>query len=581
MSFKGLLPVLFLIFTGQTLFAQANQPIYTIHIGTFMQASPNDFLPVQGLGFLYAEELGGNLYKIFLGGYKDRNAADAVLAQVQSKGYIDAYVGTLDLSFGSNAALIQLGIKPAGQVIDWNQYLSAGPLYVIQEDKQVKILTGIFQDVNTAKTQLTQIRKQGFKDAFVKTVNSALLHPIDAFHLGAQATAAMNQTPTPQQNPGGSTPNNGQIPKSYNQSVPPPQQGNYPPQQTYPVQPTFPVSYETPTILTPNIRAKVKRSSVASLQRLLKSEGSYKSSIDGYYGKGTTAAYLKTAEENGQIQKYTLLAASKSTLAANASGNTLQYHINNLLNAPEPSMYALTAFDAPIARAYQAYLTFLSAGPGLEVNNLMNAAIQVAYSGQALTAESRFDHTASYAYADIEQIVRHILYIHTRSKQTASVPCWLTQAHAQETRTAFSLDPNLAAELPTEDCGGVLNWPEVQVLMAMAQDIAGASQISEKEVGAGQSKTAQFLLSPAKPDADALKVANTWYDKTTKGVYQWGTQDPWLQEISMSFRILLYQSQVMLEDYYMDQGLKNKEAVNLGKVTLQAMLEPYLKRFAE
>ena len=61
-------------------------------------------------------------------------------------------------------------------------------------------------------------------------------------------------------------------------------------------------------IAPPTIRKNVKRTSVLKLQVVLKKDGSYKGSLDGYYGAGTTKAFNITMSSNPEIQKYQVLA---------------------------------------------------------------------------------------------------------------------------------------------------------------------------------------------------------------------------------------------------------------------------------
>ena len=63
------------------------------------------------LNFIYSQNIGPNLYRIYLGGYRTRAEAEQRATVLQSKGYIDAMVQQIDLSQGNQVRVIQLGVK--------------------------------------------------------------------------------------------------------------------------------------------------------------------------------------------------------------------------------------------------------------------------------------------------------------------------------------------------------------------------------------------------------------------------------------------------------------------------------------
>ena len=62
-------------------------------------------------------------------------------------------------------------------------------------------------------------------------------------------------------------------------------------------------------------------------------------------------------------------------------------------------------------------------------------------------------------------------------------------------------------------------------------------------------------------------------------VYEWGTKDSYLEFISLAFRTLYFQNQVLLEQSFKNQGRSDKEATASAQAVLYGMLNPYLKRF--
>ena len=64
-----------------------------------------------------------------------------------------------------------------------------GKLYtLLDEPTRVKIITGPFANDAVARERVHFIRQAGYKDAFVKKINTNLLHEVTDFELGAFST---------------------------------------------------------------------------------------------------------------------------------------------------------------------------------------------------------------------------------------------------------------------------------------------------------------------------------------------------------------------------------------------------------
>jgi hypothetical protein len=577
----------------------SDEPVYTVMLGTFMETSINDFEPVRTLGFPYAVNVGPNLYRVMLGGFSDRAEAENIAAALRLKAY-DASVMRIDLNAGTQVKVIQLSLKKAKKPFEFDKYLTTGPLYVELRDEYVKVLTGIYYDAESAKVALKRIRGLGFGDAFIKNINSAYLHEVNDFHL------VSNQTPASYNYDAQniiSSQISGDVPTSYDyageeqsgffNSAPPTNQTYKTPQSydyTTPVnQQNYgnyrtPQSYDTPsrpiTTSSPEISSRVKRSSVIELQKILKRKGAYNSSLDGYYGNGTKAAYNAAVSSNSQILKYNLLASDLNLGEDNAQIGSLQSFIDELPDNPQSSMQALSTSPVPIAKAYRAYMQFVNYGPSLQVNNLMNAAIRESYMSGARPQSNRFNYNMTYAYNDLSQLILHLRYVHAATGQSIAVPCWLFQLHPAEASRAFEPEQNMSANnYRVKNCGGFYSWQEIRVLMAMAKDLSVSNSPNAVDLAEGQSRQTRYYLSPAPLlDRDA-QIAEAWQKRLETGMTSWGARDPYLAEIADAFTVMFYQSKVLLEDYYMDKGMKLKDASQLATATLRAMVGPYMARF--
>ena len=464
------------------------------------------------------------------------------------------------------ARVIQLGIKIAGKPIDWTPYQRFTPLFVLVNNQQVKIMTGIYPDFNTAKQRLEAVRKGGLKDAFIKTVNTTLLHPIDKFHLGDVPAAVYTPPPATTSQATKVIVPREEIPESFEA-------------ESAPIR-TSPTRTPPPIAAKPDIRGNIKRSSALELQKLLKREGAYTSSLDGYYGPGTQGAYEKVSGSNTQIRKYSLLSTDMSSSQGSFSQGGLQYYINNLPNNSVEALQAFRESFIPVAKAYEAYWYFKNMGGSQEVNNLMNTAIREAYANAPNLGASRFDHTATYAYNDLGQLLKHLRYVQAASGSYLSVPCWMFEQHPKEAAAAFEADPSATQyNVNIQSCGGFLDWQELRVLLSISKDLSGSSEVNATKLAEGQSRQARYYMAPGALSSAEKQAVTVWQQKLVNGIDNWGAKDPMLGDISTAFKLMYYQSQVLLEDYYMNKGMRYKDAAALATATLQAIVGPYMARF--
>ncbi|MBR9919919.1 MAG: hypothetical protein GYB31_03710 [Bacteroidetes bacterium] len=560
-KFFGLILALGLTFS---LYAQGG-PAYTVQVGTFLDSKSADFDAVKSYGFLYATELGGNMSRIYMGGYNSFEAAEAVAQQARAKGYLDATVVQLDPARGQTVTVIQLGVRNTKQDINWEKFQKAGRLFVLLNNQQIKIVTGLYSSVEAANPTLQKLRKAGFDDAFVKNVNSVLLHEVDAFITGAPMVAAA----IPEDygyDPADASPASSidPIPEDYDIIAPVPK-GATAPERPKPM-----------TVSEPNIRSNIKRTSALDLQRYLKKEGSYKSSLDGYYGRGTSSAYDEVYRSHPTLQRYKKLAAERNfDPSANATG--IQKYINEIPYNPAESEAGLIRDGSAISMAYRAYILFVNGQTGSPVNNLMNQAINSAFSGKKVNPVPNFDYKASYAYENLGQLIQHVAYIHAASGD-ADVPCWLFQQHPSEAKEAF--DPSsVNAAYSIENCGGFTDWNEVKVLLTIAEDMSATMEPDPARIEIGQSVQTRNLLAPKALSSGEASSLETWHMNLKNNLAAWALKDPMLEEIHLAFGVAFYQTQVLLEDYFMDKGLNSGEAESLALSTLKAMVGPYMIRF--
>jgi hypothetical protein len=572
------LPFLLLLWLGCCGILSA-QNYYTIQIGTFLDAQPEDFTAVQAIGFVHGVQTGANLYGVYVGGFDNRTAAERAWQQVRNKGYINAFIQERRPAEGQNVVMIQLGTRSNSKPINWEAFANIDNLFAGINGDNIKILTGTYPSVEAAKPALASLKKAGHKDAFIKTINTIFLHKLSEFETNLKKPLIpleFDNRPPFSNSPQPETP-----PTSYEQSGTPrvyndifqPKSGTTP---ATPVPAPLKVA-AAPT--APRIRSTVKRTSALELQKVLKNEGYYKNSLDGYYGAGTSAAYTAMLKGSRELEKYRLLAQNTSVTGTVAPVTQLQSAIDNL---PNDAAAATTIRNskAPIAKAYQAYYLYSTTGPGSSVNALMNAAIKESFANKKLPKPELFDYRATYAYNDLEQLLLHIHYLHSVPDNTYFAPCWLSQRHPREMKTVFDRYIATASlEYPLKACDQFLNWEEVKLLHTIAIDLNPSKKLNTAEMTEAAALRSMLYFAPRALSASDIKDTENWHTKLMTGLNAWAVKDPANAQTFAAFKTAYYQSQVRLEDYFMDKGFKADAAENLALVTLRTLVEYHLERF--
>ncbi|MEO0733566.1 MAG: hypothetical protein AAFZ52_12075 [Bacteroidota bacterium] len=404
------------------------QDLYTVRVGVFRDVKATDFQNLRPLGFLYGITAPDQTTEVFVGQFSDQNQATKIAADLLQQGFRNAQAFSLPSATGQEVTVIQLALHSGNRPIEWASLERAGKLYVETVDGLTKIVTGVYPDGQTALQYLPAIRELGFRDAFVKKVNNVRLVPVGTFETGIkkplipidlQEPPAATQTPV---NPNPGTASRG--PATY---------GN-----PNPVPNSVPAAAPTSAVGLPEIDGRLKRSSAADLQRVLKEKGLYSGDIDGYYGPGTTTAYNRAWNELAELAKFRLLAG--------------------------------TAEDAP---------------------------------GQ---------------------------------------------------------------------------WPSINVLLAVSDELAAGNANQTRAQQLVQQRN-QLFSAAQKLSPVAATRAKSWASTVWANLDEWATEDPLHARILTAFRVAYHQTQVRLEDQYMDRGLRSDDARDLATAMLQNLVGADLDRF--
>jgi len=577
----------------------AGQDYYTAFVGSFVEVRPQDFARVRPLGFLYVQMGEGNLQQVFLGQYPKATTAEEVVEALRTEGFTNARALPGSYAQGIEVPVIQIATRYDSKTVDWQDLSRAGSLNVLLADGAVKVLTGTFPDIETAKAELPRIRSLGFEDAFIKMVNSGRLLPVTNVATGikedliplnlsegtpASTTTAPRSTVTPTVQPeemdvsdsGIITKNPPSVPRPTTTppSTPSAAPTNRPVGSTVSV--VSPV-VDRPTPRLPEIRGNVKRNSVIELQRVLKNSGFYQSGLDGYYGSGTTQAYEQMRTQDFTVRKYQQLIPFYQNINATQKQNALQLAIRELPYDPNAPL-VIEGDQTAIGLAYQAYLSFTGLGASTEVNQLMNDAIKAAYLNSGVST-SVFNYRATYAYQGLDQLLLHLFYVHAAPAVSYLLPCWVNDRHPQATKNALQQMGDYRRLLQQDNCGTFTSWTEIQLLQTIAMDLnpAAIAQTEALQEAAGR-QNILYYQTTGLPATEAT-ILETWQQNLFRNVDRWAGTDPLLAPTAQALKMAYFQSQVRIEDHYLDQGVSEAVARQLSIAALRAIAGVPLKRF--
>jgi hypothetical protein len=131
---------------------------------------------------------------------------------------------------------------------------------------------------------------------------------------------------------------------------------------------------------------------------------------------------------------------------------------------------------------------------------------------------------------------------------------------------------------PSDNRDLVSAWPEVSTLLAIAEDVSAGMANDTRARQLVQQRDILFEAREPLQTVASSRV-NNWAATIWTNLDQWATEDPLHAQIYGAFRLTYHQSQVRLEDHYMDRGLNANDARDLATAMLQNLIGAQLDRF--
>jgi hypothetical protein len=538
-------------------FAQQNFQFY-VHLGNFSNPTYNDFSKISHLGFLHAKKTDATHADVFLLGFETREKAEEALANIKRLGFIKADLASKDISKGSAKYYVQLGSIEKNKQVNWSKFEAVPSLFAFPQTEVLKIVAGPFRTLEEARKELELLKSKGFSDAFARELNEMATFPIGAFESNQVLYDVKKNTL------------NALSIKGESPSVTTEDATSFWPPKTM----------DAKIGATPNILSTLKRTSVLSLQKILKSENYYPGVLSGYYNDATRVSFENALKNLPEMKSFT----SKNEVKTGTSVelDKLSSIVDRLPEINDPFV-AVNKFSDPLAKAYSAYLTFLKNGAGKEVDLKMNAAIRGAFSGLSKSPSNMpfFDFKAVYSYPNIEQLILHLFYIHSTPDNTIPTPCWLFNAHSKETQAAVNRFNDAKVKNPAiSGCDYAMDWQDFRLLNNIMVYLGG-KQPDQQELFQAAEERAFLYNSSQALDAASSKSVLQWEVQIWEKLELWGKKDPINIRMLTALKIAYFQSFIRIEDHFLQKGMVGADAKNMATAVIATVMTPYLDRFMQ
>jgi hypothetical protein len=495
-------------------FAQQNFQLY-VHLGNFSNPTYNDFSKISPLGFLHAKKTDATHADVFLLGFETREKAEEALANIKRLGFTKADLASKDVSKGAAKYYVQLGSIEKNKQVNWSKFEAVPSLFAFPQTEVLKIVAGPFQTLEEARKELELLKNKGFPDAFTRELNEMATFRIGAFESNQMLSDVKQNTISALSIKGESPSVTTEEATSF-----------WPPK-----------TMDAKIGATPNILSTLKRTSVLSLQKVLKSENYYPGVLSGYYNDATRVSFENALKNLPEMKSFTSKNEVKTGLAVDL--DKLSSIIDRLPEISDPFV-AINKFSDPLAKAYSAY-----------------------------------------SYPSIEQLILHLFYIHSTPDNTIPTPCWLFNAHRKETQAAVNRFNDAKVKNPAiSGCDYAMDWQDFRLLNNIMVYLGG-KQPDQQELFQAAEERAFLYNSTQALDAASSKNALQWETQVWEKLELWGKKDPINVRMLTALKIAYFQSFIRIEDHFLQKGMVGADAKNMATAVIATVMTPYLDRFMQ
>jgi len=269
---------------------------YVIHAGSIAGMDAPALNNLSELGNVYFSlNQNSNEQEITLGSFGNLSKAEAVIQSLQSRGFKEAYVAPLPTTKGKEIHVIQLNANGGNAMVDWELVKSVGKIYTTIEQGDIKLVTGLFPDYQSALPRQNELYQAGFVNAQILKTNSIFLHELSnsdiAFQQRLRGREIGNVAEFTTKGGTGTSTMMDETPPAVNRIA-------------------------LSKSIAPAINEVLARNSVKNLQSVLAVYGTFNVEPNGRYDDKTANGYYAAIQLDPFLKKYSAIAENKSSITS-------------------------------------------------------------------------------------------------------------------------------------------------------------------------------------------------------------------------------------------------------------------------
>ncbi len=127
-----------------------------------------------------------------------------------------------------------------------------------------------------------------------------------------------------------------------------------------------------------------------------------------------------------------------------------------------------------------------------------------------------------------------------------------------------------------KNADALFDWEELNLLRQITSELC-AEEPTDAALKTAAIQRAELLLSPKKLTDEQRTEVLIWNQEFWDGIAEWSEKAAILKKWSLPLKASYLQSQIRLEDYFMDKGSTPQAATGQAIFVLKTMVAPYLK----
>ena len=122
-------------------------------------------------------------------------------------------------------------------------------------------------------------------------------------------------------------------------------------------------------------------------------------------------------------------------------------------------------------------------------------------------------------------------------------------------------------------------WEETQLLKTIAKDLDPFYEVKTKDLATDSKERAYFYLNPAALSKVEKSEISVWHKSFWTALNEWGNSDPIHDQRCVALRVAYFQSQVRIEDYFMDKGFSYNDAKPMAMAVLKTIIGSHFQDY--